>query len=171
MLALLAALVLLPQTESFLVANNGPTPLPLGTTKGQRYTRLIIRGVTVLSGRGTPGTNRAMPPEGPIDLVIENGVITNMIPMDPVNAAGYGGSFKRATGDKIIDARGMYVMPGRGEVRAHPPRPDLRFGPRSLDYAFRLYLGHGITTVRDAGSDAGIDILLARRKTADAQES
>ena len=43
-------------------ANNGPTPLPLGTTKGERYRRLILRGATVLSGRGTPGTNRAMPP-------------------------------------------------------------------------------------------------------------
>jgi imidazolonepropionase-like amidohydrolase len=156
--------------EAFLVPNNGPTPLPLGTTKGQRYNRLIIRGVTVLSGRGTPGTNRAMPPEGPIDIVIENGVITNMIPMDPVNAAGYGSGFKRVTGDKIIDARGMYVMPGIVEMHAHLPRPDLRYGPRSLDYAFRLYLGHGITTVRDAGSDAGIDILLARRKTIDANQ-
>src|ERR1043165_984410 len=116
MLALLAALALLPQNESFLVTNNGPTPLPLGTTKGQRYNRLIIRGVTVLSGRGTPGTNRAMPPEGPIDIVIENGVITNMIPMDPVNAAGHGGSFRRATGDKIIDAHGMYVKPGLVEM-------------------------------------------------------
>src|SRR5262245_60040214 len=99
------------QSESFATVNNGPTPLPLGTTKGERYNRLIIRGVTVLSGRGTPGTNRAMPPEGPLDIVIENGIITNIIPMDAVNAAGYGRNFKRATGDKIIDAKGMYVMP------------------------------------------------------------
>ena len=64
------------------VPNNGPTTLPLGTVKGERYNRLIIRGVTVLSGRGTPGTNRAMPPEGPLDIVIENGIITDVIPMD-----------------------------------------------------------------------------------------
>jgi len=156
--------------ESIAVANNGPGPLALGSTRGERYTRLIIRGVTVLSGRGTPGTNRGMPPEGPVDIVIENGTIVDMIPMDPVNAAGYGRGFRRATGDKIIDARGMFVMPGLVEMHAHLPRPDLRYGPRSLEYAFRLYLGHGITTVRDAGSDAGIELLLAQRKLADANQ-
>lgn len=156
--------------ESIAVANNGPGTLPFGTTKGERYNRLVIRGATVLSGRGTPGTNRAMPPEGPVDIVIENGVIVDMVPMDPVNAAGYGPNFKRPTGDKIIDAKGMYVMPGLVEMHAHLPRPNMRYGPRSLDYAFRLYLGHGITTVRDAGSDAGIELLLAERKRVDANE-
>jgi imidazolonepropionase-like amidohydrolase len=157
-------------TESFAVPNNGPTPLALGTTRGERYHRLIIRGAIVLSGRGTPGSNRAMPPEGPVDLVIENGMIVNMVPMDPVNAAGYGRGFQRPTGDRIIDARGMYVMPGLVEMHAHLPRPDTRYGPRSFEYAFRLYLGHGITAVRDAGSDAGIDLLLAARKQIDANQ-
>jgi imidazolonepropionase-like amidohydrolase len=155
--------------ESFAVANNGPGTLPLGTTKGERYNRLVIRGATVLSGRGTPGTNRAMPPEGPVDIVIENGVIVDMVPMDPVNAAGYGPNFKRPTGDKIIDAKGMYVMPGLVEMHAHLPRPNGRYGPRSFEYAFRLYLGHGITTVRDAGSEA-LELLLAERKKIDANE-
>jgi imidazolonepropionase-like amidohydrolase len=153
--------------ESFAVSNNGPTPLPLGTTRGERYTRLIIRGATVLSGRGTPGTNRAMPPEGPVDLVIENGTIVDMIPMDPVNAAGYGRAFQRATGDKIIDARGMYVMPGLVEMHAHLP-PGQSLGPRGLDYAYRLYLGHGVTTVRDAGSGAGIRLLAEQRRLSEA---
>src|SRR5688572_26334769 len=89
--------------EVIATPNNGPTTLPLGTTRGERVNRLIIRGATVLSGRGTPGTNRAMPPEGPVDIVIENGVITDMIPMDAVNAAGYRNA-PRATGDRIIDA-------------------------------------------------------------------
>jgi imidazolonepropionase-like amidohydrolase len=152
--------------ESIAVANNGPTPLSMGTTTGQRYGRLVIRGATVLSGRGTPGTNRAMPPEGPVDIVIENGIITDMVPMDPVNAAGYGANFRRPTGDKIIDGRGMYVMPGLVEMHAHLP-PGNQLGPRGLDYAYRLYLGHGITTVRDAGSGAGIELLVAQRKKSD----
>jgi len=155
-------------TESIAVANNGPTPLAMGTTRGERYGRLVIRGATILSGRGTPGTNRAMPPEGPVDIVIENGTIVDMVPVDPVNAAGYGPGFKRPTGDKIIDARGMYVMPGLVEMHAHLPKPNAKLGPRSLDYAYRLYLGHGITTVRDAGSDAGIELLTAQRRMTDA---
>jgi imidazolonepropionase-like amidohydrolase len=157
--------------ESFAVANNGPGTLPLGTTKGERYNRLVIRGATVLSGRGTPGTNRAMPPEGPVDIVIENGVIVDMVPMDPVNAAGYGANFKRPTGDKIIDAKGMYVMPGLVEMHAHLPSPGGNLGPRSLEYAYRLYLGHGITTVRDAGSGAGIERLVAEKKKIEANEA
>ena len=107
--------------EVIATPNNGPTSLPLGTTRGERVNRLIIRGAIVLSGRGTPGTNRAMPPEGPVDIVIENGVITDMVLMDAVNAAGYGRNFQRATGDKIIDATGKYVMPGLVEMHAHLP--------------------------------------------------
>ncbi|HEV8599252.1 MAG TPA: amidohydrolase family protein [Gemmatimonadales bacterium] len=153
--------------ESFAVANNGPTPLAMGTTKGERYHRLIIRGATVLSGRGSPGTNRAMPPEGPVDIVIENGMIVDMVPMDPVNAAGYGQSFQRPTGDKIVDARGMYVMPGLVEMHAHLP-PGQSRGPRGLEYAYRLYLGHGVTIVRDAGSGAGIKLLAEQRRLSEA---
>jgi len=163
-LSLLPALaVAQAPTESIAAPNNGPAPLPMGTTRGERYARLVIRGATVLSGRGTPGTNRAMPPEGPVDIVIENGTIVDMIPMDPVNAAGYGRGFQRPTGDKVIDARGMYVMPGLVEMHAHLP-PGNQLGPRGLDYAYRLYLGHGVTTVRDAGSGAGIELLAAQRK-------
>jgi hypothetical protein len=73
----LIALVLCPMSmpaqatgEVIATPNNGPAPLALETTKGERHGRLIIRGGIVLSGRGTPGTNRAMPPEGPIDIVI-----------------------------------------------------------------------------------------------------
>jgi hypothetical protein len=49
--------------EVIATPNNGPTTLPLGTTRGERVNRLIIRGATVLSGRGTPG-EQGMPPEG-----------------------------------------------------------------------------------------------------------
>lgn len=165
LLALRSAASAQAPAEAVAVANNGPTPLVLGSTKGERYNRLIIRGVTVLSGRGTPGSNRSMPPEGPVDIVIENGIIVDMIPMDPVNAAGYGRGFQRATGDKIIDARGMYVMPGLVEMHAHLP-PGQSLGPHGLDYAYRLYLGHGVTTVRDAGSGAGIKLLAEQRRLA-----
>lgn len=154
--------------ENIAVANNGPGTLPLGTIKGQKVSRLVIRGAIVLSGRGTPGTNRAMPPEGPVDIVIQNGVIVDMIPMDPVNAAGYGRSAQRATGDLVIDAKGMYVMPGLVEMHAHLPPRNNELGPSGLDYAYRLYLGHGVTTVRDAGDGAGTPFLAEQRKAGDA---
>jgi len=65
-----------------------PDPIPLGTTVGQRANRLLIRNAMLVSGRGTPRSNRAMPPEGPIDILIENGRIIDMVLRDPVNMAG-----------------------------------------------------------------------------------
>jgi hypothetical protein len=162
-----AAKVLEAQTESIAVANNGPTPLPLGTLKGEKYRRLVIRNATIISGRGTPGGNRTMPPEGPVDIVIEGNTIVDVVLMDAVNAAGYGPNFRRPTGDKIIDAAGKYVIPGLVEMHAHLPTAR-SLGPNGLDYAYRLYLGHGITTVRDAGAGAGLAALAEHRRQAEA---
>ena len=69
-----------PSRESFIVPNNGPDPLPLGTTRGERYNRLVLRGVTVVSGRGTPGSNRAMPPEGPVEGLLGLNVLEHFPP-------------------------------------------------------------------------------------------
>jgi len=157
-------------SESFAVANNGPGTLPLGTIKGERYRRLVIRNATIVSGRGTPGGNRAMPPEGPVDIVIEGNTIVDVVLMDAVNAAGYGPSFKRPTGDKIIDAAGKYVLPGLVEMHAHLPPTRSNYGPNGLDYAYRLYLGHGVTTVRDAGTGAGLTLLTEHRRLAEANQ-
>ena len=150
--------------ESLALPNNGPGPLPLGTIRGERYRRLVIRGATILSGRGTPRTNRGMPPEGPVDIVIEGNTIVDLVPMDPVNLAGYGPNFRRPTGDKVVDATGLYVMPGLVEMHAHLPPPSSDLGPRALDYAYRLYLGHGVTTVRDAGTGGGMERMAEQRR-------
>ena len=140
-------------------------PIPMGTTKGDTYKRLIIRNVTVISGRGEPGTNRAMPPEGSMDLVIENGLITNLILNDAVNTRTRGDKGQTA-GDKVIDATGMFVIPGLVEMHAHLPGPKGGgpLGDRALEYAYRLYLGHGITTVRDAGTGGGISEMGEQRR-------
>jgi imidazolonepropionase-like amidohydrolase len=131
---------------------------------------MVIRNATIVSGRGTPGTNRAMPPEGPVDIVIEGNTITDIIPVDAVNSAGRGGAAQRATGDRVIDAAGMYVIPGLIEMHAHLPGNGGELGPRALDYAYRLYLGHGITTVRDAGTGAGLEMMTRQRRMSDANE-
>jgi cytosine/adenosine deaminase-related metal-dependent hydrolase len=157
-------------TERVLQPASGDGPIPMGTTKGERFGRLVIRNATVISGRGTPGTNRAMPPEGPVDIVIEGNTIVNMIPVDPVNAAGYGRNFQRATGDRVIDASGMYVIPGLVEMHAHLPRDGGELGARGSDYAYRLYLGHGVTVVRDAGNGAGMQQLGAQRRQGDVNQ-
>jgi imidazolonepropionase-like amidohydrolase len=152
------------QAENLAVPNNGPGVLPMGTIKGEQVRRLVIRNATIVSGRGTPGSNRAMPPEGPVDIVIENGVIVDIVLMDAVNARSHGASFRRPTGDKVIDAKGQFVIPGLVEMHAHLPTANSDFGPRGLDFAYRLYLGHGVTTVRDAGTGGGLRLMTEQRR-------
>jgi imidazolonepropionase-like amidohydrolase len=166
-LGLIAGL-LLPNAPALVAQDGTAGPIPLGTTRAERYERLVIRNATIVSGRGTPGSNRAMPPEGPVDIVIQGDRIVNLIPVDPVNAAGHGEG--RATGDRVIDARGMYVIPGLVEMHAHL-RPDGdEYGPNALDYIYRLYLGHGVTTVRDAGTGAGLRTMTEQRRLSDRNE-
>ncbi|MFN2325615.1 MAG: amidohydrolase family protein [Gemmatimonadales bacterium] len=174
--AALAVLVSVPsagaQTPGERIArpNNGPDPLPMGATQPLRPTRLVIRNATVISGRGSPTNNRAMPPEGPVDLVIENGRIVNIVLMDPVNRAGHGPNFQRPTGDLVIDATGLTVIPGLVEMHTHLRPPGDDYGAQSLDYAYRLYLGHGITTVRDAGTGAGLARMTEQRRLSERNE-
>ncbi|HSL68714.1 MAG TPA: amidohydrolase family protein, partial [Longimicrobiales bacterium] len=165
------ALLMLAGLDAAQVAahNNGPEPLPLGTTKGERANRLVIRNATVISGRGTPGTNRGMPAEGPVDIVIEGNRIVDLIPVDPVNTAG-GRRGARATGDKVIDATGLYLVPGLVEMHAHLPANGGELGEHALDYVYRIYLGHGVTTVRDAGTGAGLEKMTEQRRLSAANQ-
>ena len=158
------------QSERLLQPVTGDAPIPMGTTRGVRPSRLVIRNATIVSGRGSPNGNRAMPPEGPIDIVIEGNRIVDMVPVDAVNAAGYGRNFQRVTGDVVIDAGGMYVTPGLVEMHAHLPRDGGSLGARGSDYAYRIYLGHGVTVVRDAGNGAGIQQLGTQRRQGDANQ-
>jgi imidazolonepropionase-like amidohydrolase len=171
-LLLLALTPFLPlaaqSSEQLLLPAPGDDPIPMGATKGERFGRLVIRNATIVSGRGTPGTNRAMPPEGPVDIIIEGNTIVNMIPVDAVNSAGYGRDYQRATGDRVIDATGLYVIPGLVEMHAHLPADGRGLGARGSDYAYRIYLGHGVTVVRDAGNGAGMKQLGGQRTLGDA---
>lgn len=147
-----------------------PDPLPLGTTVGQRAERLLIRNAMVVSGRGTPRSNRAMPPEGPIDILVENGRIVDMVLRDPVNMGGGNEEIDDMGADLVLDAAGKYVMPGLVDMHVHLRGDGGEMGPRALDYQYRLWMGHGVTTVRDAGTGASLEVMTGQRALSDAQE-
>ena len=110
---------------------------------GRRYPRLAIRNAIVIEGNGTPAA-------GPKDILIENNIIRDIVPLDPVAAAR--GLAKRPAADVEIDAAGKYVMPGL--INAHAHVQDERGGiPQPLEYELKLWLACGITTARDVGSD------------------
>jgi imidazolonepropionase-like amidohydrolase len=90
------------------------------------------------------------PASGPKDIVIENNLIADVIPLDAV-AAGRG-SPAVGQGDAVIDATGKYVLPGLIDAHAH--LQEERGGkPQPLEYELNIWLACGITTVRDVGSD------------------
>jgi cytosine/adenosine deaminase-related metal-dependent hydrolase len=114
-----------------------------GVVHGQRPQRLVIRNATVIDGNGTPA-------HGPVDIVVENGKIADIVNIDPVAARR--GAGRRPQGDAVIDATGKYVLPGL--INAHAHLQDERSGvPQPLQYELNLWLANGITTVRDVGSD------------------
>ena len=115
-----------------------------------RAARLVIRGATLVDGTGAPA-------RGPVDVVVENDTIADIVPADPV---GMGRDGDRPTGDRVIDAEGMYVLPGLIDMHVHIPGERTAWGP---DYAYKLWLAHGITSVRDAGCFSGFEMVKRHR--------
>lgn len=104
------------------------------------FPKLVIRGAMLIDGSGAP-------PRGPVDIVIEgnriaavNGAGTPGLPLKP----------DREPRDAAheIDATGMYVMPGFVDTHGHNGDPAKAPNP---SYGYKLWLAHGVTTVRGVG--------------------
>ena len=89
------------------------------------FQRLIVQGVMLIDGTGAP-------PRGPVDIVIEGNRIASI------------GGGSQTDGAEVLDARGMYAMPGFVNLHAHTGAGK---APRT-EYVYKLWLSHGITTVR-----------------------
>ncbi len=125
---------------------------------GRRVHRLLIHNAIVIDGNGTPAS-------GPKDIVVEDNVITAVIPLDPV-ARGRGGRGQQPA-DAVIDATGKYVLPGL--INAHAHLQEERGGkPQPIEYELDTWLACGITTIRDVGSDTKRAVEL-RRLSAEGQ--
>jgi imidazolonepropionase-like amidohydrolase len=96
------------------------------------FNRLVIQNAMVIDGTGAPA-------RGPINITIEGNRIVSV----GGGRGGRGGA--PAANVETIDARGMYVMPGFIDMHVHAGG-----APKNAEaeYAYKLWLGHGITTVR-----------------------
>lgn len=145
----LAALLTVAVMWMLLPAGSGPAAQTgtraarFGDLADGPYGRLVIRNAMVIPGHGGP-------PVGPYDIVIAGDTIADMIPFDPVTAERRGAT-ERPTGDRVIEANGMYVMPGMIDLHMH-----LRTDPMPLKYVYYLKLAHGVTTMVPA-PDRGLE--------------
>lgn len=125
------------------------------------FNQLIIRGITLINGDGAP-------PRGPIDIVVENNKIAQIkvvgypgVPIDPE------GRPKLKEGGKELNCEGMYLLPGFVDMHGH-------IGGESqganAEYVFKLWMAHGITTVRDPSCGNGLDWVLEHKAKSEKNE-
>lgn len=125
------------------------------------YDRLIIRGVHLIDGTGSPAT-------GPVDIVVEGNRIAH------IRTVGYPGlpinEDRRPQADentREIDASGMYLLPGFIDMHAHTGGNAQGTTP---EYVYKLWLAHGITTIREPGSFLGMDWTIRHREMSERNE-
>ncbi len=115
------------------------------------FNRLVLRGGIIINGEGAPA-------RGPMDIVIEGNRITAVTsvgnPGVPVLPDGRPDVFD---GDEVIDISGYYVLPGFIDLHGHYGGDEQGV---PADYVNRLWLAHGITTIREPGSGNGMDWIL-----------
>ncbi|HSH45495.1 MAG TPA: amidohydrolase family protein [Longimicrobiales bacterium] len=142
-----------------LHAQRGVEHSPPRADDGGPYDRLIIRGATVVDGTGAP-------PVGPMDIVIEG---NRIIEVRGVGAPGLPIDDRRRPdgATREIDAEGMYVLPGFVDLHAH--QGGAQQGTPA-EYVHKLWLGHGITTIRDPGSGNGVDWTLEEARRSERNE-
>lgn len=118
------------------------------------FPRLIIRAAILIDGSGAP-------PTGPVDVVIEGNRITQIATVGYPGVPITGRRPEARPGDREIDATGMYLLPGFVDMHGHIGGNSQGTTP---EYVFKLWMAHGITTVRDPGSGNGMEWTLRHRQ-------
>jgi hypothetical protein len=133
-----------PESADAPITNDGEGP----------YSQLIIRGVILINGTGSP-------PIGPVDIVIEENIIKRIegvgypdVEIDPKYRP------KLAENGHEIQAEGMYVIPGFIDMHGHIGGRGQGAG---AEYVFKLWMAHGITTIREPGCFNGLKWVLKHK--------
>ncbi len=119
------------------------------------WSQLIIRGVTLINGNGAP-------PIGPVDIVVEKNRIIQVAnvgnPGMPINKDRRP---KLKEGGKELNCEGMYMLPGLIDMHGHIGGTEQG---TPAEYVFKLWMAHGITTIRDPSCGNGLDWVLDQKQ-------
>jgi len=115
-----------------------------------------LANARILDGTGAP-------PWGPADLIIEDGIITGL-----AKAGKAKPNDQSLTRDDfvIIDCAGKFVTPGFVDCHAHIGAPfHAKNGKQpTANYVYKLWLAHGVTSVRETGCFNGLSWTLEQKK-------
>jgi adenine deaminase len=118
------------------------------------FPQLILRGAMLIDGTGAP-------PTGPVDIVIRKNRIERIVSLG-LPTPGMPSTANRTAleqGGKELNCEGMYVMPGFVDMHGH-----IGGGQAPIaEYVFKLWMAHGVTTIREPGSGNGIDWVLEEK--------
>lgn len=119
------------------------------------WTQLIIRGIILVNGTGAP-------PTGPVDIVIEK---NRIVQIENVGNPGIPISKDKRprlkNGGKELDCEGMWLLPGFIDMHGHIGGTEQG---TPAEYVFKLWLAHGITSIRDPSCGNGLDWVLDEKK-------
>ena len=120
------------------------------------WSQLIIRGVTLINSTGAP-------PVGPVDIIVENDRIVRIANVGnsglPINSERRP---KLKDGGKELNCEGMYLLPGFIDMHGHIGGTEQG---TPAEYVFKLWMAHGITTIRDPSCGNGLDWVLDQKKS------
>lgn len=144
------------------VLSYGVAPPKIAPARGAEsagpYDRLIIANAMLITGTGAP-------PFGPMLIEIRQDRIASIRPM----STGLPNDFKDA---EVIDVAGSYVLPGFIDAHGHLGTPSHAPAGALTDpeYVLKLWLAHGVTTVREVGAMMGLEWTLKHKRLAETGE-
>ncbi len=145
LLSILFVSKLFAQIPKAPLAKDGEGPWP----------QLIIRGVILINGTGAP-------PIGPVDIVVEKNRIVRIANLgSPGVAIDAKLRPQLKEGGKEINCEGMYLLPGFIDMHGHIGGEQQG---TPAEYVFKLWMAHGITTIRDPSCGNGLDWVLDEKK-------
>ena len=118
------------------------------------YKQLILREVTVINGTGAPAF-------GPADIVIEGNRITEVVTVGSPGSTVRYARPKLKDGGTELQLAGHYVMPGLIDMHGHIGGAEQG---TPAEYVYKLWMAHGITTIRDPACGNGLNFCLDEKK-------
>jgi hypothetical protein len=154
--------LLLPAAPSLAAGQDFQVPPAPARQEGEGpYSQLILRGAIVINGTGAPAF-------GPTDIVIEGNRIVEIVSVGaPGGAKEDPRRPKLKPGGREVDLHGHYVLPGLIDMHGHIGGKEQGV---PAEYVYKLWMGHGITTIRDPGCGNGIEWCASERRRSERNE-